>query len=147
MTATSHLAGPERRSGRVSPLAVGLALAAIVGVAMVTLCPIDLRPHVAPANVERFGAYAVVGLLVSLAAGRRRLEATALVMLIALGLEATQALIPTRHAAASDALVKALGGVIGCFAGQLLFPLRRLVIRLIASQPQPASAILDETTA
>jgi VanZ family protein len=115
--------------------AAGLAIAVV---AFVTLCPIALRPHLAAANAERFAAYAVLGGLVSRAAGRRALSATALVLLTAGGLEAAQALAPSRHPEVSDAIVKAIGGVVGVAAVQLSYPARRLLARL-ASAAKPTS--------
>jgi hypothetical protein len=124
---------PERRVARPRPRATAAAGLAIAAVAFVTLCPIALRPHLAGANVERFAAYAVLGGLVSLAAGRRALAATALVLLTAAGLEAAQALTPSRHPEVSDATVKAIGGVVGVAAVQFSYPARRLLKRLASA--------------
>jgi hypothetical protein len=110
---------------------VGLAALGAAAIAFVTLCPIGLRPHLASATEERFGAYFVLGVLVALAAGRRWLGAMAVVVVLALGLEAAQLLAPTRDAAMSDALVKALSGVLGTAAAQLIFPVRRLLTRAL----------------
>lgn len=142
MTIAFRYAGPDRRRARPSPLMIGLALVAVAAIVAVTLCPIGLRPHAAPANIERFGAFAVTGALVSLARGRGRLSALAIVIALALGLEAAQGLAPGRHAAAADALIKALGGVAGCFVGQLAFPVRRLLSRLGERSAAPAPATI-----
>jgi len=136
----SH-ARPERRLARPSPLVVGLALAGAAGIAFVTLCPIGLRPHLGSATQERFGAYFVLGVLVALAAGRRWLGATAVVLLLAFGLEAAQALAPGRDPAMSDALVKALGGVLGAAVAQLVFPIRRLIARTPRLAALPPEAL------
>jgi hypothetical protein len=130
---TTHLAYavPERRVARPSPWWIGLAVLALAAITFVTLCPISLRPHFANADQERFAAFLVLGALVGRAAGRRGLAATAAVVLLALALEFAQDLAPGRHAAFSDALVKALGGVVGAAAAQLSFPLRRWVLRCI----------------
>ena len=105
---------------------IGLAATGLAAIVFATLCPIGLRPHVASPNLERFVAYMALGGLVARACGRRALGATALVLLAAIGLEAAQALVPGRHAALSDAVVKSLGGVLGCAAAQVAYPIRRL---------------------
>lgn len=47
------------------------------GIAFVTLSPIGLRPHIAAPNLERFAAFAMLGLLFGMAyPGRRALFAT-----------------------------------------------------------------------
>jgi hypothetical protein len=138
MAETAARTRPERRLARPSPLVVGLALAAVAGVAFVTLCPIGLRPRLASPTEERLAAYFVLGLLVALAAGRRWLGATAVVLILAFGLEAAQALVPTRDPAMADALVKAAGGILGSAAAQLVFPIRRLIARLV---PRGAEAL------
>jgi hypothetical protein len=141
MAAPAPHARPERRLARPSPLVVGLALAAIAGIAFVTLCPIELRPRLASPTQERLAAYFVLGVLVTLAAGRHWLGATAVVLILAFGLEAAQALAPGRDPAMSDALVKALGGVLGSAAAQLVFPIRRLAARMSRpAEPLPAAA-------
>lgn len=127
-TATSHI-GPDRRLAKPSPLLVGLVVLGVASISFATLCPISLRPHLASANEERFGAYFVVGVLIALVAGRRWLAATTFVAVLAFGLEAAQLLVPGRDAVVSDALVKALGGVLGSAAGQFIFPLKRLIAR------------------
>jgi hypothetical protein len=129
----------ERRRSKTPKAVLGLALLATVAVALVTLCPIALRPHLASANLERLAAYAALGVLISRAAGRRGMRATALVVVLAFGLEASQRLAPGRHAQMADALVKAFGGVAGVVFAQLMFPLRRLISRL-AGLRDPAEA-------
>jgi hypothetical protein len=106
---------------------IALAVAGVAAIAFATLCPIGMRPHLAGANQERFSAYLVLGGLVGLAAPRRWLAATLLVVALAFGLEAAQHLTSTRHAVLSDAIVKALGGAFGAASVQFGFSLRRLV--------------------
>ncbi len=120
-------AGPERRRARPSPLMIALAAGGVAAVAFATLCPIGLRPHLAGANQERFGAYLLLGVLVGLAAQRRWLMGTTVVVALAFGLEAAQHLAPGRHAVLSDAAVKALGGAFGAASVEFSFSLRRLV--------------------
>jgi hypothetical protein len=130
MTRAAPYPGPERRLAKPSTAAVGLALLGVAAIGFVTLCPIGLRPHLAGADVERFGAYLALGALLSRAAGRQALGATVLVMALAFGLEASQRFAPGRHAHMADAIVKAFGGVTGVAGYQLTFPLRRLIVRL-----------------
>jgi len=137
MPADPAHAVPERRLARPSPHQIGLAALALAAIAFVTLCPIGLRPHFANADQERFAGFLVLGVLLARAAGRRGLAATAAVLLLAFGLEFAQSLAPGRHAALSDALVKALGGVVGVAAAQLAYPLQRWLAR---TRGQPAAA-------
>ncbi len=130
---------PERRRAKPSVLLIALAILSAEVIGLATLCPISLRPHLWSANHERFVAYFGLGALIALAAQRRWLGALALTVFLAFGLEAAQRLVPGRHAMLSDATVKALGGVLGCAAAQLAFPLRRLLARAPAPvRPDPA---------
>ena len=122
--------GRERRRARPSKAVIAAAVLGVGAIAFVTLCPIGLRPHLVSANLERFGAYLVLGVLVSRAAGRQALGATLVIMALAFGLEAAQRLAPGRHAHLADAVVKAFGGVSGVAGYQMLFPLRRMLVRL-----------------
>jgi VanZ family protein len=129
-------AGAERRVARPSPIAVGLALLVFAGIAFATLCPQNLRPHLAGPDQERFGAYFVLGVCAAFAFPRRANLVVFGVSLAAFALEAGQLLIPGRDAGFSDACVKAMGGLWGVFAAQAsyavkrrLFPGRRRRIR------------------
>jgi len=124
-------AGPNRRRGGVARLPLALAVLGVAAITFATLCPIGLRPHLASADEERFGAYFVLGVLIALTSPRRWLRAVGMIVVLALVLEAGQLLIPGRDAAISDAVIKALGGVVGALAVQLGFPLRRLLARRI----------------
>ena len=125
MSADPALARPERRLARPSARWMGLTALGLLAIAFVTLCPIGMRPHLAGGDEERFAAFLALGFLAGRAAGRRGLAATAAVALLAFGLEYAQELAPGRHAALSDAVVKALGGVVGAAAAQLAYPLMR----------------------
>ncbi len=133
--------GANRRFAKPSPLLLSLVVLGIAAITFATLCPISLRPHLASANQERFGAYVVLGGLLALAAGRRWLASAMFVVVLVCALEAAQLLVPGRDAVISDALVKALGGVLGSVAGQFMFPLRRL----IAGQLRPVNALARAT--
>ena len=127
MARTASGVRPERRRARPSPRVIALALLGVAGVVFVTVCPIGLRPHFADANAERFAAYLAVGVLVARARGRSWGSAAAVVVALAFGLEAAQALAPGRHAMAGDAIVKAMGGLCGVAAVEASFAVRRLV--------------------
>ena len=99
---------------RVSIVAGWLALAFII---YATLSPINDRPVLAGPHLERFAAFALMGLAFGLAYPNRILLVVAIVVGSAFGLEALQLLTPDRHARVSDALVKALGGVCGIGVG------------------------------
>lgn len=117
--------GIERRITQPSPLFAAGAVFALVMIACATLCPIQYRPHLAQANHERFAAFFALGALLALTFRRRWAMVAAAVMLLAVGLEAAQLLVPTRDARLADAVVKALGGFLGAGAGYAVFPIRR----------------------
>ena len=131
MTAPGY-SGPDRRRARPSPVLASATVTLFAAIAFSTLCPIGLRPHLASADVERFDAYFALGLVATLAAGRRATGAAVAVVLTALALEYAQYLVPSRDPRLADALVKALGGVCGCLAAQASFPMRRLLARIRA---------------
>jgi VanZ family protein len=108
---------------RLSVIAGWLALAFI---AFATLSPIEARPSVGSTHLEHFIAFALVGLAFALAYPNRILLVVVIVVGAAFGLEALQLLTPDRHARASDALVKSLGGISGICTGQLLYFLLRV---------------------
>lgn len=93
--------------------AIVLAWAVLALIVFATLSPIGLRPHIGSVGVERFGAFAVVGLLFGLAYPRHFWVVLLLVVGTALLLEALQRLTPDRHGEIPDALVKFVGGVVG----------------------------------
>ena len=108
---------------RVCAIAGWLALAFI---AYATLSPIDARPVLAGPQLEHFAAFALVGLAFAVAYPNRVVFVVIIVVGAALGLEALQLLTPDRHGRVVDALVKALGGIFGISAGQLVLFLLRL---------------------
>lgn len=107
----------DRRSPRQAlPLAVLLTL----GVAYATLCPQDMRPQLGDPQLERFGAYFVVAAAFGCAYPRRPVVVALAMLGLAVGLEAAQALAPGRDPGVTDAVAKALGGVVGVCAAQLV---------------------------
>lgn len=117
--------GPERRVAKPWLPAVGLSLLVFVAIAFATLCPPELRPHLAGADEERFGAYFLLGGCMAFALPRRTSAVILVIALVAFGLEAGQLLVPGRDAALPDACVKAMGGVWGAFAARSSYSLRR----------------------
>ena len=93
-------------------------LAAII---FVTLSPIGLRPVTpAPANLERFVAYAALAGVFCLGYPKDRLLALLSLVAFAGVLEALQHLVPTRHGRISDAAVKMMGAAAGVFLAERL---------------------------
>ena len=111
-------AGPERRVARPSIAAICASLAVFGAIAFATLCPPELRPHLAGANEERFAAYFLLGVCMAFTFPRRANLVVFAVAGIACALEAGQLLVPGRDAVFSDACVKAMGGLWGVFAAQ-----------------------------
>jgi hypothetical protein len=107
---------------RVCTIAGWLALAFI---AYATLSPIDARPVLAGPQLEHFAAFALVGLAFAVAYPNRVVFVVIIVVGAAVGFEALQLLTPDRHGRVIDALVKALGGIFGISAGQLVLFLLR----------------------
>ena len=128
----SLYSGPERRIAKPSPALLCLVALGVAAIAFATLCPIGLRPHLASANEERFGAYFVLGLIVSQAAPRRSGLVLSFLVLLALGLEAAQTLIPGRDGRFADACVKATGGVVGAQLGFMSYAVCRWLQRHLA---------------
>jgi hypothetical protein len=95
---------------RVCIAASWLTLAFIV---YATLSPIEARPVLVGAQVERFAAFAVLGLTFGLAYPNRISLVFAIVVGSAFTLETLQLLTPDRHGRLLDALVKAAGGTCG----------------------------------
>jgi VanZ family protein len=78
-----------------------------------TLSPIHLRPKTGHPNLERFGAFLILGAAYTLALPRRAGLVAVCMVAAAFVLEAAQRFAPTRDPALNDALVKAFGALIG----------------------------------
>jgi len=90
-------------------------------IAAVTLVPIGLRPVVtADPSFERVAAYAVAGLLMTVAYPRHWPWILAGTVVLAGGLEAGQTRAGPRHGRFNDFLVKAAAGLVGALAGRPL---------------------------
>ncbi len=105
-----------------------LALAFIV---FATLSPISDRPGFsAPLSLNTSLRFALLGLAFGLAYPARLPLVATIVLGSAVGLETLQLLTPDRHGRVLDAVVKAVGGICGISAGQLiLFLLRTRISR------------------
>jgi hypothetical protein len=125
--------GLERRTAKPSVGLICLAGLGVLAIIFATLCPIALRPRLGPPDLERFGAFFALGLIVSRAASRRPLLAAALMVLLAFGLEGAQLLIPGRDGRFHDACLKAAGGVLGVQLGLASFAIRRWAFDRIAT--------------
>jgi VanZ like family len=108
---------------RLSAIAGWLALAFVI---FATLSPIGMRPSIGNSHLEHFAAFGLIGLAFAMAYPSRILLIVAIVVGAVLGLEVLQLLTPDRHARATDAFVKALGGISGICAGQLIYFLVRV---------------------
>ena len=92
----------------------------VLAVALFTLAPIGLRPiSGAPANLERFAAFAVIGACFSLGYPKHRLTILLVTIGIVGGLEAAQHWVPSRHGRLPDSLVKAAGALLGLAAAMI----------------------------
>ena len=100
-------------------LALTAAVALLTLIVLATLVPISLRPHTGHVHVERVSAYLALGALSAFAVPNRWPWVLLGVVLIALGLEWLQTLIPTRDGRLPDALEKTAGGALGVSAGLL----------------------------
>jgi VanZ like family len=90
------------------------AWAALALVVLVTVSPLEMRPVLtADPNIERFAAFAMLGLLFGLAYPRRLVIDASFVVIAAGVLEAVQLVTRDRHGHVADAFVKAAGGAFG----------------------------------
>jgi VanZ family protein len=101
------------------------AWATLAFIAFATLSPLGLRPEVGDANLERFGAYALAGLLLSLAYPRHLISIVVFVVGVASVLELLQLVTPDRHGHFADACVKVAGGVVGVALAFMVMHLKR----------------------
>ena len=89
-----------------------------LGIIFATLCPQGLRPRLADAQVERFGAYFVTASAFVIAYPRRWLAVTLGIAAAAILLELGLLITPGRDAGVPDAIAKALGGVTGALVAR-----------------------------
>jgi glycopeptide antibiotics resistance protein len=87
----------------------------LIATVCVTLVPIAGRPHIPNIgpDLERLTAFIVLGGAFSIAYPTRRLQILVAIIAVAITLEVTQILAPSRHGRPHDALVKVAGGLMG----------------------------------
>jgi hypothetical protein len=86
----------------------------VAAVAVFTLAPIEFRPATtAPADLERFAAFAVIGGAFCLGYPTHRVGIILLVIGIAGLLELAQNIVPGRHGHPQDGIVKVSGALLG----------------------------------
>ncbi|MHB1102397.1 MAG: VanZ family protein [Devosia sp.] len=108
---------------KLGHLAAWLLLAAI---AFVTLAPIGWRPETGiSAHIERFAAFALIGLAFSLAYPRRLWLVALMVLGAAVAFEAMQFLVQGRHAGLRDVIAKLAGGTTGVLVGWAISVIRQ----------------------
>jgi hypothetical protein len=96
---------------KVLVTAAWVALALIV---FVTVSPLETRPVITEnPDIERFAAFALVGLLFGLAYPRRLAVDASFLVIVAGVLETLQLMTRDRHGHIADAFVKAAGGAFG----------------------------------
>ncbi|TIR65112.1 MAG: hypothetical protein E5X15_31435 [Mesorhizobium sp.] len=97
------------------------ALVLLAAITFATLSPVQMRPHLGEANMERALAYALFGLALAFGFRARLMHAMLFVCAAAGLLELLQAVDPGRHARLQDALVKAAAGLIGIALARIVF--------------------------
>lgn len=102
---------------KLSRTAALILLAIIV---FATLSPIQMRPHIADANLERGLAYVLLGLAIAIGFPNRLYQVAIFVICTAGVLEMLQIVDPGRHARFLDAFLKASAGVAGIVLGHIL---------------------------
>jgi hypothetical protein len=115
-----------------------LAWLCLVGIAIVTVGPLNWRPEsgISP-QIERFAAFALAGLLFSTAYSRHILIASAIVVAAAIGFELLQLIEPSRHGRVFDAAVKIVGSITGLTIG---YCFSRLALPLVWRFRSPRGA-------
>jgi|SRR5579872_6476853 len=123
---------------------VRFAAWAVLGlICFVTLSPIGLRPETGSVGVERFAAYALMGVLFATAYPNRVVRWAAFLAIVAFGLEALQHLTPDRHGHLADAMEKTLGGWTGCGTATLARHLFESRFRREKAHQLPTLEIMD----
>ena len=99
----------------------------LLGIAFSTLSPLRLRPLTdAPVSLERFAAFAALGVTFSLAYPAHRLRMLVLLIGVVMALELAQHYAPDRHGRLPDAMVKAAGTILGGAFAALLDRRRKI---------------------
>lgn len=94
------------------------AFAFLAAIVFLTLGPVGIRSASPfPAQIDRLGAFLVLGLLFSIAYPRHIWLVALGLVIAAVGLEYGQLLRPGRHAHDTDVIVKSVGAVVGVSLG------------------------------
>ena len=110
-----------RKAPSLQTVLTVLAWLVLIGLAAATLVPLGLRPHSGlNPQAERFLAFAIAGLCLSLAYPRRPLLIVLAIVVTVLGLEAAQYLAIDRHPGLRDLIAKLMGGGGGIVLGWAL---------------------------
>lgn len=97
-------------------------------VALATVAPIGWRPVTGLSDqIERFAAFALIGLAFSMAYPRRLWLVVPLVLGAAVAFELMQFLVQSRHPGLRDVVAKLVGGTGGILAGWVIPIVRRRV--------------------
>ena len=96
------------------------AWSVLTALVLVTLAPITLRPHVAPAQLERFGAFGLVAVLFGLAYPGALLRMMLMLVGAAVLLEVGQLATTSRHFGVIDIAAKLTGIGVGALCAALL---------------------------
>jgi hypothetical protein len=93
---------------------------AVLAIVAITLCPIKFRPMLLPADLERSLAFALLGILLSVAYPKHRI----LFLLLGIGcaalLETAQHFAQGRHGRLHDFAIKAVGMAAGSLLGAFI---------------------------
>jgi hypothetical protein len=93
----------------------------VSAIVVVTLSPIELRPVTeAPASLERFAAFATIGVAFCLGYPRHRFHIVVLLIGGIGFLEVAQNHVPSRHGRLPDGLVKVSGALLGAAFAMLV---------------------------
>jgi hypothetical protein len=112
------------------------ALALLAIIVFATLSPIQMRPHIADANLERGLAYVLLGLAIAIGFPKRLYQVAIFVICTAGVLEMLQIIDPGRHARFLDAFLKASAGIAGIALGHFLVrAANRMNIAKVRSDP------------
>ena len=107
-----------------------LAWLSLLFLIVVTVGPIGLRPLSGlSVHIERFGAFAVVGIIFALAYPRHLFIVAFIVIVAAISLEALQLLSVSRHGRLFDLVVKITGAMVGFALGSILPQLSQSSVR------------------
>jgi VanZ family protein len=104
---------PQRMNARTTTILRVIGLICVGVIAVLSLVPVELRPHIGPKLLEHFGAYFATGLLLALAYPQLRWIIVAVLSVYAAALEIAQMWVPGRTAGIADFVSSSLGVCLG----------------------------------